>query len=131
MWLISLRDLQWRRRRFVIAVMATGLVFGITLLLAGINASFQHEIDHTVGSFHATAWIVPTAAAGPFTSSAAFPAAVAGQVARSPGVHQADPMVVTRVTLPGDDTEGPDRLRDRHPRDRAASNQRPQPATTR
>jgi putative ABC transport system permease protein len=101
MWLISLRDLQWRRRRFIIAVFATGLVFGITLLLSGINASFQNEINHTVGSFDASGWIVPTAAAGPFTSSAAFPAALARQVARTPGVHEADPMVVTRVTLAG------------------------------
>jgi len=100
-WLISLRDLQWRRRRFVIAVVATGLVFGITLLLSGINASFSKEIDRTIGSFNASAWVVPTAAAGPFTSSAAFPATVARQVGRTPGVREADPMVVTRVTVPG------------------------------
>ena len=30
MWLIPLRDLQWRRRRFAIAVVATGLVFALT-----------------------------------------------------------------------------------------------------
>jgi len=101
MWLISLRDLQWRRRRFIIAVAATGLVFGITLLLSGMNSSFHNEIDRTVGSFHASAWVVPHQAAGPFTSSAAFPASVVRQVAAQPGVRRADPMVVTRVTLPG------------------------------
>jgi hypothetical protein len=31
MWRVALRDLQWRRRRFVIAVLATSLVFGMTL----------------------------------------------------------------------------------------------------
>ena len=106
MWLISLRDLQWRQRRFIIVVVATGLVFGITLLLSGINASFKNEINRTIGSFHATAWIVPKTAAGPFTSSAAFPAAVARQVARTPGVHEADPMVVTRLTVPGTSLTG-------------------------
>ena len=99
MLLISLRDLQWRRRRFVIAVLATGLVFGITLLLSGMNSGFDDEITRTVASFHADSWVVPLGAPGPFTTSAAFPSAVTGQVARAPGVRVADPMVVTRVTL--------------------------------
>jgi putative ABC transport system permease protein len=101
MWLISLRDLQWRRRRFAIAVVATGLVFGITLLLAGMNSSFSNEVDRTVSSFRADSWIVPKAAEGPFTTSAAFPSSVATDVARLPGVREADPMVLARVTVPG------------------------------
>jgi putative ABC transport system permease protein len=101
MWLISLRDLEWRRRRFVIAVVATGLVFGITLLLAGMNSGFNNEIDRTVAAFHADSWIVAKAAAGPFTTSAAFPGSVANQVSQLPGVREADPMVLTRLTVPG------------------------------
>ena len=38
MWLVSLRDLQWRRRRFLIAVVATALVFAMSLLMAGADA---------------------------------------------------------------------------------------------
>jgi putative ABC transport system permease protein len=38
MWLVSLRDLQWRRRRFLIAVAATALVFAMSLLMAGADA---------------------------------------------------------------------------------------------
>jgi putative ABC transport system permease protein len=78
---------------------ATGLVFGITLLLAGISSGFHNEVDRTVASFHADSWIVPNSAPGPFTTSATFPAAVAAQVAKSPGVREADPMVVTSLTL--------------------------------
>jgi putative ABC transport system permease protein len=101
MWLISLRDLEWRRRRFAIAVVATGLVFGITLLLSGINSSFNNEIDRTVTAFHADSWVVPTGVEGPFTTSVAFPSSVAHDVAQIPGVRRADPMVLTRVTIPG------------------------------
>ena len=101
MWLISLRDLQWRRRRFIIAVLATGLVFGVTLLLSGMSSGFTNEVNRTVSSFHADSWVVPRGAPGPFTTSSAFPAAVARQVARIPGVRQADPMVMSQVTLPG------------------------------
>jgi hypothetical protein len=35
MWRLGLRDLQWRRRRFTVAVAATVLVFAMTLLFAG------------------------------------------------------------------------------------------------
>ena len=99
MLLISLRDLQWRRRRFVIAVLATGLVFGITLLLSGMNSGFTNEITRTVDAFHTDGFVVPRGAPGPFTTSAAFPSSVARQVARVPGVREADPMVETRITL--------------------------------
>jgi len=101
MLLISLRDLQWRRRRFVIAVVATGLVFGITLLLAGMNSGFHNEINRTVASFDADAWVVPSGTPGPFTTSVAFPSSVTTRVARTPGVTKASPMVLTRVTLGG------------------------------
>jgi hypothetical protein len=31
----ALRDLQWRRRRFIIAIVGTGVVFAMTLVLTG------------------------------------------------------------------------------------------------
>jgi hypothetical protein len=41
MWRVAPRDLQWRRRRFVIAVLATSLVCGMTLPMAGADASLH------------------------------------------------------------------------------------------
>ena len=41
MWMTALRDLQWRRRRFPIAVVGTSLVFAMTLVLAGLATSFD------------------------------------------------------------------------------------------
>jgi hypothetical protein len=37
MWRVAIRDLQWRRR-FVIAGLATSLVFGMTLLMTVLSA---------------------------------------------------------------------------------------------
>ncbi len=74
MWLISLRDLEWRRRRFAIAVLATGLVLALALLLTGVRASFDNEIDRTVSSFGADQWLVVEGAVGPFTAPIGFPA---------------------------------------------------------
>jgi putative ABC transport system permease protein len=93
MWLVSLRDLQWRRRRFAIAVLATAMVFGLALLLAGVNSSFHNEVIRTVGSFGADAWVVPNGAVGPISAPLPFPSSTADAVRSIPGVKQADPVV--------------------------------------
>jgi putative ABC transport system permease protein len=93
MWLVSLRDLQWRRRRFAIAIVATALVFALALLLAGVNSSFRNEVVRTVRSFAADAWIVPAGAAGPMTAPLPFPASLASDIQKLPGVARADPVV--------------------------------------
>ena len=35
MWLVSARDLLWRKRRFLIAVVSASMVFSLTLVLEG------------------------------------------------------------------------------------------------
>jgi putative ABC transport system permease protein len=69
MWRVALADLQWRRRRFVIAVLG------------------------------ADAWLVAAGAPGPFTTSTPIPAAEAGRVAALPGVARADPVVIVHSTI--------------------------------
>jgi len=97
-WLVSLRDLQWRRRRFAIAIVATGLVFALGLLLSGVSASFDNEIRRTVDSFHADAWLVRAGTLGPFTAPTTVPASRAEAVRRLRGVRRADPVVVMGAT---------------------------------
>ena len=97
-WLISLRDLQWRRRRFAIAVVATGLVFALGLILSGVSASFDNEIDRTVDSFGADAWLVPAGTLGPFTAPTTMSESRVESVRRLPGVRRADPVLVMGAT---------------------------------
>jgi putative ABC transport system permease protein len=99
MWRIALRDLQWRRRRFVIAVLATSLVFGMTLLMTGADASLHNEGRRIVAVLGADAWLVAGGASGPFTTSTPIPAGDADRVAATPGVVRADPLVVLHSTL--------------------------------
>jgi putative ABC transport system permease protein len=96
---VSLRDLQWRLRRFVIGVLATGLVFAIALLISGINSGFQNEAARSVKAFHADAWIVSSQAFGPFTSSNLVPDSLAATIAKEPGVTAADPVGILHMTL--------------------------------
>ena len=84
-WLIGLRDLQWGRRRFAIGVVATALVFALGLLMSGVSASFDNEIDRTVDSFDADGWVVRANSFGPFTGPATMPSTRAASVRGAAG----------------------------------------------
>lgn len=96
MWLISRCDLVFRRRRFVIAVLVTALVFGMALIFDGVKRAVQNEVPRIVGLFDADTWVVGKDVAGPFTTTAVFPADVARKLADDPGVMRADPVVLSR-----------------------------------
>ncbi|MDT5342315.1 MAG: putative transport system permease protein [Mycobacterium sp.] len=93
MLITALRDLQWRRRRFIIAIIGTGIVFAMTLVLTGLANGFRVEARHTVDSLSFDAYFIKAGAVGPFQGSAPFPEAVATAVARIPGVKSAIPLV--------------------------------------
>lgn len=99
MWLLSLRDLQWRRRRFLVGIIGSGVVLGLTLLLAGISASFHNEASRSARALHADAWVVPAGDNGPFMSSATMSTANVPVVAGLPGVKAAEPVAILRSTI--------------------------------
>jgi putative ABC transport system permease protein len=98
MWLISLRDLEWRRRRFAIAALATGLVLALALLLTGVRSSFDNEVARTVSSFGADEWFVAEGAVGPFTAPIGFPVSRVDDVRASSGIRRADPIAIVGAT---------------------------------
>jgi len=96
----ALRDLQWHKRRFVIAIVGTGLVFAMTLVLTGLANGFRVEATRTVDSLGLHAYVVKAGAAGPFLGSAPFPAAELQRASRIPGVTIAVPLVYGSATMP-------------------------------
>ncbi len=100
-WLASIRDLQWRSRRFFLAALATGLVFGLALMMSGVANSFAVEIRDTVSALRAPIWFVPSGSPGPFTIAAPFPTSTAAAIRRVPGVTAADPILVSRALTGG------------------------------
>ena len=76
-WRTSVRDLQFRRRRFVIAIIATALCFGLTLALDGLVNHVIAESSRIVGLFHADEWLVSSGGSGPFTTTRLAPQAAA------------------------------------------------------
>jgi putative ABC transport system permease protein len=100
---LTLRDLRYRWRQFAIAVVGAALVFALTLLLTGMTAGFDAEVDNAVGSAGAQRWVVPRGIQGPFTADAPVPAGLVAAVASAPGVRRASGLAAFRstATLPG------------------------------
>lgn len=101
MWLVSARDLQYRARRFVIAVAVTSLVFGIALAIDGMRRSVEKETPAIVALFGADQWLVARGATGPFTTTRPVQADLGTRVADQSGVRRADPVVLSRTALGG------------------------------
>ena len=102
---ITLRDLQWRARRFGLGVAAASLVFAVTLLLAGVYSSFRSEASRAVHNFHADRWIVPAGGSGPFTAYTPVSAQSMRLVARAPGVRSAEGVALFRNVVRKDGKE--------------------------
>lgn len=103
MLLAALRDLQWRRRRFLIAAIGTALVFAMSLLLSGLSNAFESETKRWIDSTGADYFVVKEGQAGPLTGFAPVEVSRAAEVAATPGVEQAAPfMYVHATTSQGD-----------------------------
>ena len=98
---ISLRDLQWRRRRFVIVVLVASLAFGLALVMTGVTNQLSKEGTNTVALFGADEWVVANGVKGPFTTSQLIDGGLGETIATQPGVTAASPILVGR-TLIGD-----------------------------
>ncbi len=80
-------------------MLATALVFSLTLLLGGISASMKNEASRTVDAIAADAWIVPAGVDGPFTSTQTIPMDTVAAVRALPGVREASALVLARETV--------------------------------
>ena len=98
MLIAALRDLQWRRRRFIIAIVGTGVVFAMTLVLTGLSNGFRVEAENTVDSLGIDSYLIKAGAAGPFLGASPFAGGGRPVVARMPGVMAAAPLVYAATT---------------------------------
>ena len=94
MWGVTLADLRYRYRQFLIAVVGAGVVLAMALLLSGMANGFRVEIDHTVGGVGADHWILADNAQGRIASVGTFPQTDVAAVRAEPGVTRADPLVI-------------------------------------
>jgi putative ABC transport system permease protein len=94
MWTIALRNVQFRRRQFLLAVVGTAVVFAMALLVTGIREGFRTEARRTLDGIGGQSWVVTSGASGPFTGAEPMPATTAENLAREAGVRRADPLLI-------------------------------------
>jgi putative ABC transport system permease protein len=99
LWLASVRDLQWRRRRFLLAMVGAALVFALALIGSGMREGFAAEPRDVVEEIGADAWVVAEDAQGPFTTISQVDADAVAEIAASPGVERASPLVNIQDTI--------------------------------
>jgi putative ABC transport system permease protein len=98
-WLAGVRDLQWRVRRFLIAVGGAALVFAITLQLTGFRATFDLETAQLVEDFGAAGYVVRETSEGPFSAAGPLPSSLADELLASGAVGRADPIITGRQPI--------------------------------
>ncbi|MEX0874486.1 MAG: ABC transporter permease [Actinomycetota bacterium] len=103
MFLLTLRDLQFRAVRFGIAIIGTALVFSMVLIMSGLSARFRNEPRITVEGIGGDHWVVAEGVTGAFTSGATIPTSLADDLEAN-GADEADPVAMVRHTAEGDTT---------------------------
>lgn len=99
MLITAFRDLEWRRRRFVVAAIGTAMVFALTLILTGLAHGFRVEAERVVDSLAIDGYLIEDSAAGPFMGSSRFAEAETQAVALLPGVETTIPVVYGNAIL--------------------------------
>jgi putative ABC transport system permease protein len=96
MFSITMQDLRFRARQFLIAVGGAGLIFAMTLLLSGLAAGFRVEVVQTVEGLGAQAWAVGSGsgAAARIIALPPVPGSDAAAVGAEPGVRRVGPLIV-------------------------------------
>jgi putative ABC transport system permease protein len=94
MWKVTLRNIQFRRRQYLLAVLGTALVFAMALWVTGIRQGFRTEAKGMLAGIGGDHWAVTSGTAGPFTGTAPMATDAAERLGRAPGVRQADPLII-------------------------------------
>src|ERR1700752_3097449 len=92
MLIAAVRDMQWRKRRFVIAILSTSIIFAMTLVLTGLANGFRVEAEKTVDALGVDVFLVKAGASGPFVGATPFAPADLSRIASTPGGVAAAPL---------------------------------------
>jgi putative ABC transport system permease protein len=98
MFSITIQDLWFRARQFLIAVVGASLVFAMAVLLSGLAAGFSVEISSTIAGTGAEAWVMADGATGRLTALPPIQMATAERAEgalRAAGAGRVDPIIIT------------------------------------
>jgi putative ABC transport system permease protein len=96
---IALKDLQWRSRRVVIAILGAALVLAMALVMSGLSAGFDNESARTVALARATNWVVDAGGTGPFLQPSPLNATTVSAIVSLVGRNHAAPIIFSRQSV--------------------------------
>lgn len=96
---IALKDLQWRSRRVIIAVLGASVVLALALVMSGLSAGFDNESARTVSLARATGWVLDSGGTGPFLQPSPLNASQVAQVVSEVGTQHGAPMIFARQSV--------------------------------
>lgn len=99
MWLLSVRELQHRLRRVLLAVVVVAVVFGIAVAVDGVKRTIQDEPRHLTELLGVDGWVVQGVNRSPFAVMTVLPEQTADTVAALPGVRSVHPVVSGFATV--------------------------------
>ncbi len=98
-WMVAWPDFKARIRRFLIIGFGMALVLAITLLLSAFSEGFVLRSERLLGVFSGDEYVVAAGSAGPMTSSAPLPAALAGELEATGSVESARPILLAPSSI--------------------------------
>ena len=96
---IALKDLQWRTRRVVIAVLGASVVLAMALVMSGLSAGFDNESARTVALARATGWVIDEGGTGPFLQPSPLTESQVSAIVAQVGEAHAAPMLFGRQSV--------------------------------
>jgi len=103
-WLLTLRDLQYRRLRVFVVVTLAAVVMALLFLMTGLVNQLEQEPYDTTAAIGGNQWVLAAGVSGPFTSAGTLPLSGADAL---PGLT---PIVVSRATLTAEGDEHGDEV---------------------
>ncbi len=98
---IALKDLQWRTRRVVIAILGASVVLALALVMSGLSAGFDNESARTVGLARATGWVLDSGGTGPFLQPSPLDATKIKAIVDQVGPEHGAPILFGRQSVLG------------------------------
>ena len=99
MWLLTIRDLQYRRVRLIVVVLLASVVMALLFVMTGLVNQFNLEPYDATESIGAEYWVLADGVSGPFTSAGTLPLALGATL------DDAAPVVVARGTMSEDGSD--------------------------
>jgi putative ABC transport system permease protein len=96
---MAYRQLLFRWRQHLLAVVGAGLVFAVALLATGMSAGFRAEAKRMAAGIGGDGWVISAGTAGPFSGEVPLDQGAVSFVGAATGVRRAEPILIVNESV--------------------------------